>query len=117
MKPVKQSFIKSIFCAITGITIFLQKERNGKIQIILFIVVIIVLKVFQAPAFLFVVFVLNWAIVICFEMLNTAIEEICNLIHPTYHHKIKKIKDISAGAVLMMSVVALTIVLFYLIIY
>lgn len=50
-------------------------------------------------------------------MLNTAIEEICNLIHPTYHHKIKKIKDISAGAVLMMSVVALTIVLFYLILY
>jgi undecaprenol kinase/diacylglycerol kinase (ATP) len=39
--------------------------------------------------------------VISFELINTAIEELCNMIHPEQHPLIKKIKDISAGAVLL----------------
>lgn len=35
------------------------------------------------------------------EMFNTCIEEIMNFIHPAQHPKIKRIKDISAGAVLL----------------
>ncbi|GIM49709.1 diacylglycerol kinase family protein [Capnocytophaga stomatis] len=43
--------------------------------------------------------VLACGIVLTVESLNTAIEKICDFIHPDYHKKIGTIKDISAGAV------------------
>jgi diacylglycerol kinase (ATP) len=43
------------------------------------------------------------------EMLNHAIEELCDLINPNYSEDIKLIKDICAGAVLL-SIVGLTAV-------
>jgi diacylglycerol kinase len=39
-------------------------------------------------------------------MINSAIEKLCNLVHPTYHPAVKVIKDISAGAVLWISVMS-----------
>lgn len=44
------------------------------------------------------------ATVLAFEMINSAIEKLCNLVHPAYHPAVKVIKDISAGAVLWVSV-------------
>ncbi|MBL7726551.1 MAG: diacylglycerol kinase family protein, partial [Dinghuibacter sp.] len=35
------------------------------------------------------------------EMLNTCVEEILNLLHPGMHPKVKRIKDVAAGAVLL----------------
>ncbi len=51
------------------------------------------------------------AIVLVFaaELFNTAIEVLCNFVEPAHHPQIKKIKDLSAGAVLMLSVGALLI--------
>ncbi|WP_421919047.1 diacylglycerol kinase family protein [Marinifilum sp.] len=42
-------------------------------------------------------------------LFNTAIENICDFIHPDYHDKIKKIKDISAAAVLIGAITALLV--------
>lgn len=41
------------------------------------------------------------AFVICMEMLNTAIEKLCDVVHKEIHPGIKKVKDIAAGAVLV----------------
>jgi diacylglycerol kinase len=35
------------------------------------------------------------------EMLNTAIEKLCDVVHKEIHPGIKKVKDIAAGAVLI----------------
>lgn len=40
-------------------------------------------------------------LVLSMELLNTAIEKMCNLISTEYHPLIKIIKDVSAGAVLV----------------
>lgn len=48
------------------------------------------------------------------ESLNTAIEKLCDFIHPEYDKKIGFIKDISAGAV---SFAAITAIIIGLIIY
>jgi diacylglycerol kinase (ATP) len=52
------------------------------------------------------------AFVLSIESLNTAVEKICDFIHPDYHHKIGFIKDIAAGAVsfaVLISIVILSI--------
>ena len=43
------------------------------------------------------------------EGLNTAIEKMCDFVHPMYHKKIGFIKDISAGAVFFVALTAIAI--------
>lgn len=51
-----------------------------------------------------IVIILCIVLVISFELLNTAIEELCNMIYPEQHPVIKKVKDIAAGAVLVAAI-------------
>ena len=45
-------------------------------------------------------------IVIGFEMMNAAVEKLCDLVQQEYHPIIKAVKDISAAAVLWTSIVS-----------
>ena len=47
------------------------------------------------------------AFVIAMEMLNTAIEKLCDVVHRDIHPGIKKVKDIAAGAVLVSAIFSL----------
>lgn len=51
-------------------------------------------------------------VTLAFEMVNGAIERICDKIQPNYDRDIKKIKDLAAGAVLLIS--AITFVVWFL---
>jgi len=44
--------------------------------------------------------------VLAIEGLNSAVEKLCDFVHPGYHAKIGKIKDISSGAVAFVVLVA-----------
>lgn len=52
---------------------------------------------------------LGFGLILTAEGLNTAIEEIADFIHPDFHKKIGKIKDISAGAVTFAALTTMTI--------
>ena len=47
------------------------------------------------------------AFVIAMEMLNTALEKLCDVVHQEVHPGIKKVKDIAAGAVLISAIFSL----------
>jgi diacylglycerol kinase len=47
------------------------------------------------------------AFVISMEMLNTAIEKLCDVVHKELHPDIKRVKDIAAGAVLVSAIFSL----------
>ena len=59
-----------------------------------------------------IAFIICIGCVIGSEMLNTCIEKICDFIEPNYNVKIKVIKDISSGAVLIFSLMALIVCIF-----
>ena len=48
-------------------------------------------------------------IVILSEMFNTCIEYLCNIVDPKYNQKIKVVKDLSAGCVLLASIYSIVI--------
>ncbi len=53
------------------------------------------------------------AFILAVESLNTAVEKLCDFVHPNFHHKIGFIKDIAAGAVsfvVIFSVVILSLI-------
>jgi diacylglycerol kinase (ATP) len=47
--------------------------------------------------------------VLAAEIFNTAIEKVCDIIQPEFDKRIGFIKDISAGAVLLMAIVAVVV--------
>ena len=47
------------------------------------------------------------AVVLCAELFNSAIEELIDLLHPDFHDKVKAIKDLAAGAVLVAAIASL----------
>ena len=42
-----------------------------------------------------------WLLVMAFELLNAAIESVCNLVSPTYDPLVKKAKDAASAAVML----------------
>ena len=50
------------------------------------------------------------SLVMSLEVVNTVVENICDIIQPEYDKRIKVIKDLSAGAVLVASLVWLIII-------
>ncbi len=110
----KPSLDKSFGYAFRGIGMMILSERNFQIHLFALLInffLIIVLQLNSADA---AIIIIVSVIVLITEMLNTCVEKICDFIHPEFHLNIGKIKDISAGAVLIATLGALvTAVLMY----
>lgn len=92
--------------AFNGLTQFFRTERNGRIQGIAAILVIIAGGFFHLSKIEWIAALLCIAMVLGLEMVNSAIEKLCNLITTDYHPQIKIIKDVSAAAVLVTSIIS-----------
>lgn len=97
-------FIQSLQFATAGIVAFFRHETNGQIQLGAAVIVIILGWIFQIDTMEWLIVVLCITVVLILEMLNTAIEKLCDVAHPGYHPQIKMIKDIAAGAVLLAAI-------------
>lgn len=53
------------------------------------------------PAGNIIVIIAGWLIVMAIELLNMAIEAVCNLVSPDYHPLVKIAKDAGSGAVFL----------------
>ena len=98
------NFLKGFQYAFNGLVVFFRHERNGRIQLIVAIFVVLFAWRVKVSAVEWMVLLSCIAAVLSFEMINSSIEKLCNLVHPKYHPAVKTIKDISAGAVLWVSV-------------
>ena len=99
------SFFISFNYAFNGVKLCLN-QRNFKIHVVCAIVAIL-------GGFLFHINLTEWCIilvcigvVLSFEMLNTAIEKLVDLVEPNYNTKAGAIKDIAAGAVFLFSIIS-----------
>lgn len=89
--------------------ILIRTEDSIKAQLLIFVF-------FSILGLYFNISVEDWkwqlfcfALIFSAEGLNTAIEKLCNFIHPDYHKQVGFIKDISAGAVGFSALFSLTI--------
>lgn len=98
-----RNLIGSFDTAIQGIWYCIKSERNIKIHMAVTIAVLILAALLGVNNTEFAVLCLTCGLVICFELINTAIEVIVDIIVDVYHPKAKIIKDVSAGAVLVAS--------------
>ena len=97
-----QSFINAFACIIH----FVRNERNGRIQFIIGIFVIILSGLLNITKTEWIIVLICIGVVLCAEILNSAIEKLCNYIQPLFNLQIKIIKDTAAGAVLIVSIIS-----------
>jgi diacylglycerol kinase len=87
-----------------GISHAFCKETNFRIHVVT-LALVIVLGVVVHISVMEWLFVAGCSmLVLSMELINTAIENVCNLISVEYHPLIKVIKDVSAAAVLVSAV-------------
>jgi diacylglycerol kinase len=101
--------IASFKAAFNGIYIALKSEWNLRFHFFISVIVITLATILKFSILEFSVLFLTIGFVISIEMVNTSIEELCNYVQPEKNEIIKKIKDISAGAVLVSSLIAILI--------
>jgi diacylglycerol kinase (ATP) len=98
-----RKWIKSTNYAIEGIIHAAKTQRHMRYHLYAAILVLIASFVLGLSWHEFVVLVLLSIVVLSIEMVNTAIEKITDVIFKEYDEKAKEIKDIAAGAVLILA--------------
>ncbi len=93
--------IRSFGYALKGIKAVFGKEANMNIHLIMAVLVIICGFVFMISITEWILCILCFGLVISLEMLNSALENVVDLISPEHHELAGKAKDIAAGAVLV----------------
>ena len=92
--------------AFEGLTHFIRTESNGRIQFIFSVFIILLSFFLNITKIEWVVVLICIGVVLCAEILNSALESLCDYIQPLYNPHIKIIKDLAAGAVLVICVLS-----------
>jgi len=112
MKPpnfsIKQR-IKSFTHAFNGLRIVFSEEHNAKIHLFAAVIAVILGFILGITSMEWVVIVFAITLVISMEIINSSIENIADFISPERNEMIKKIKDLSAAAVLVSAMAALIV--------
>jgi diacylglycerol kinase len=111
----REKFLKSVYCALIGIAHGISRERNIKIQIMIGFGIIVLAYFLAISKIEFIIIIIMAFLVPSFELVNTAIEKLIDRIHPDFDTKIGRVKDIMAGAVLL--IVFLSIIVGLLILF
>ncbi|MEZ4906168.1 MAG: diacylglycerol kinase family protein [Saprospiraceae bacterium] len=101
--------------ALNGIKYAWHNEINIRIQLIIGILAIITAYFLNLNKIDFIIILFCITIVVASEMMNTAVEKICDFISPGIDQRIKIIKDIAAGTVLIVSLASsiIGLIIFY----
>ncbi|MGT2711371.1 diacylglycerol kinase family protein [Streptococcus oriscaviae] len=105
-----QDLIASLEFAVTGLFTAFKEERNMKKHVVSAILALIAGLIFRVSMTEWLFLLLSISLVIAFEILNSAIENVVDLASD-YHFSMlaKNAKDMAAGAVLFVSGFALVV--------
>ena len=107
---IRKVFNSFVF-AWNGLKTTWKEEINFRIEILVSIVIIFCAFYFKFVIGEMLFCILSVVMVLSAEILNTAVEDVCNKIEPNQDPTIGKIKDIMAGFVLVTVIAAITITL------
>lgn len=100
----KKRLINSFKYAFEGIISALKTEKNMKIHVLIMILVIIFGIILKISKIEWIICIVLFGLVISLELINTAIENVVDLITQEINPKAKIAKDVAAGAVLVSAI-------------
>lgn len=109
MKLVKRIFFK-FKNAFDGITFSLLSDRSIRIQISFMSIAIFLAWYFKVTSFEWIIIIMVSSLVVALEFINSSIELLSDFVsNQEYSIIIKRIKDLSAAAVLIVAISALVV--------
>lgn len=105
----KPSLFKSFKNAFNGFWVILKNERNFQIEFCALLINIFLIFFFQLSNIETTIILLTCFSVLALEIINTAIEKICDFIHPEFDKRIGLIKDFAAAAVVLMAIASVVV--------
>lgn len=106
MKKQSQTFLHSLKAALNGITYCFRHEKNMKIHGLVTLAALGIGTQLHLTPFEWLFITSAILLVLVTESLNTAIEQLVNMISPEKNATAGLVKDISAGAVLISALYA-----------
>jgi len=95
--------------ALNGIFAGLHREGSLRLELAVAAAALILLAWLRPPAVWWAIGVLIMAAVLAAELINSAIEALADHLHPTLHREIRVVKDMAAGAILVLNVAAVVV--------
>lgn len=110
-----ERFKRSLHHALDGIKYALLHERNFRIEILVAFLVIFLIFFFKVKSWEAILLILMIMWVLIFELVNTVLERVVDILKPRIHPYARLIKDLMAAAVLITSIVSaiVGIIIFY----
>lgn len=97
---------RSFSYALRGVRQVIYAEQNARVHTLVLVCVVSAGIYFRLSPMEWIAVALAAGGVFAGETFNTAIEELSDAVSPQYDERIKRVKDFSAGAVLIMAITA-----------
>jgi diacylglycerol kinase len=104
-----RKFFQSFKYAGQGVKHALSTQRNIRIHVVIAVLVFLAGIALQLTSYELVAVILSICFVLVSEMMNTAVEEVVNLLSPTHNKTAMIAKDVAAGAVLFSAACAIIV--------
>lgn len=95
--------------ALAGITAGWRRERSFRTHVACGALVLVTLLLLRPAPVWWAIIALIVGLILAFELFNAALESLIDHLHPDQHPEIGAVKDMAAGAVLVLSAAALLI--------
>lgn len=99
--------INSFIYALDGIVILFREERNARFHLSVSVFVVVMGFLLHISTIEWLIVLILIALVLSMEAINSALENLCDHVTPKWNNVIKKVKDLSAAAVLMVTIIAI----------
>ena len=103
------NFFESFLCAFRGIIYIFKTERNFRFHIVFSLLVLLSSLALNLSYVELSVILIMIAVVLTLEIINTIIENIMDFLCKNYNFKVKIIKDMASGAVLVSAFISVIV--------
>jgi len=101
--------LRSFGFAFAGIIAFVRSEPHALLHFIATVIVVAAGCYFHITGMQWIALLTVIGMVWITEMLNTVLEKVMDHVAPDYHPRVKWIKDVAAGSVLIAAIIALIV--------
>lgn len=102
-KRRRHSFLDSVYFARRGVALALRQEFNMRVQLVAFGLVMGLAWLLGISRVELAIIIVASATLVAAELVNSAIEVLADIVQPAYSDHVRQVKDMAAGAVLVVS--------------
>ncbi len=89
--------------ALNGVFYFFKNEPKAYVHLIFDGTIIITGFILGFTTLEWIILSMGMVVLLSAELINTSIEELCDFVEKDWHHKIKAVKDMCSGAVMLVA--------------